>query len=182
MKPHEVASILEIGGSTVRAWSNEFKQYLSPGAQGGDGRYRDFTDNDVRIISYINQMKKASTPLDEVHLILKKMQLDGWRDLPDLPSGPPSVASVPVIPQVALDVEKRSLLREIATLQNRVEQLEDRLQGEQERAMERQESLLREVAELRAQLAEANERARSAEFEAELRLYREGRLKPPQAE
>ena len=165
MKPHQVAHILDIGVSTVRAWSSQFAEFMSPSAQGGDGRYRDFTDHDVRVLHLINTMKRRSIPPEELHMSLSRLQADDWRDLPYLSEAPPTSAAVPVVPEAALTTQQALLLREIGDLRERVNELQARLDSK----AESEAKLLREIGDMQAKLAEA---------QTELRLWREGRLKP----
>jgi DNA-binding transcriptional MerR regulator len=185
MKPHEVGELLGLSTSAIRTWSmGEFKPYLSPSAQGGDGRHRDFTDIDTQIINHINELKKRSVPIEEIHASLKQLQANDWVDLPPLPKPPPDVSAVPVMPreaaQTALQSERRSMMREIATLQERIEKLEKQLdmeragreallKSEREGREDKLMTLMREISQLQTNLAAA---------ETELRLYREGRIKP----
>ena len=162
----------------------EFKQYFSPTAQGGEGRHRDFTDTDTQIINYINDLKKRSVPIEEIHASLKQLQAEDWIDLPPLPQVASDTTPVPVMPrevaQTAIQSERRALMREIGTLQERVEKLEKQLEtereareallkSEREGREEKLMTLLREINQLQASLSNA---------ETELRLYREGRIKP----
>ena len=171
MKPSEVASILGIAASTIWAWSlGEYKYYLSPNAQGGTGRNRDLTELDARILGYIARLKQQSTPGDEIQINLKRLQEDDWRELPLLidVSGVAGVSNMAVIPKQAhdmtLDTERRALLREVAQLQVRIEQLEA------ERKTERadRDDLLREIGNLQREIGELT---------SELHLWRAGRLK-----
>ncbi len=155
--------MLNIGRSTVTTWTmGEFREYFTPSAQGGSGRPRNLTEIDIRILHFIDQMKKENAPAEEIHAALKQMRGKGWQGLPDIPSAPEYMANVPVVPMAAADAalstERRGLMREITILQERLAQLEDRLEIKDD-----------EVLDLTRQLSAA---------ETELRLYRTGRLKP----
>ena len=174
MKPHEVAELLGISVSAVRTWSlDEFRDYLSPTAQGGTNRRRDFTDQDVLIIAQIAAMTRRSLPREEIHAELRRLQANDWRELPPLSQQELNTASGLIVPsvsaQAALDVERRFLLREIASWQQRAEQLEKSMADERAKAGEKQEELLRELAELSSKLSEA---------QLLVKLYEEGRIKP----
>jgi DNA-binding transcriptional MerR regulator len=168
MKPSEVARILEIAPTTVRAWSTEFSDMLSAGGAGGDGRFRDFTDDDLRILYFIQQEKRSSVPAAEIHESLRQMQARDFVGLPYVPERP-SVARVPMIPaaaaESALDAERRALLREVAFLNEHIDKLEQQLVAERAD----KEKLLRELGDMHGQLSEAR---------TELKLFRSGRLKP----
>jgi DNA-binding transcriptional MerR regulator len=165
MKPAQAAAFLELGTSTVRAWSLEFGSYLSSTGAGGEGRYRDFTEHDLRVLAFIKMLKYSGRAVPEVHAALKVLQQSDWRDLPALPAAQSS-AQFPVVPAVAadmaLDEQRRALLREIAILQERIEDLEQRLDAKDERLLE-------------------SERRR-AELETLVKLYESGRLKPAKDE
>ena len=170
MKPNDVAILLGLGRSTVTAWTNhEYREFFTPSAQGGQGRPRNFTDLDVRLMYALKQMKDNNTPPDSIHETLKRWRADDWSGLPDMPNGPANFASVPVVPvaaaDAALSTERRSLLREITFLQERIDQLEA------ERKAERtdRDALLREIGDLRAD---------AAHMKTMLELYEQGRLKP----
>lgn len=164
MKPHEVASQLNIGVSTVRAWSNQFNDYLSPTAQGGDGRYRDFGEHDLRVLSFINGLKKRSTPIEQIYSQLQQLETNDWQDLPFLSEGPGPIANVAVVPEAAMVTQQQLLLRENADLRQRIDGLQSRL----DEKVANQEKLLRELADLRERIGST---------ESELGLWREGRLR-----
>ena len=185
MKPSDVAALLGIATSTIRTWTmGEFKQYLSPTGQGGDGKYRNFTERDARIIALINELKRENTPLDDIHGTLKRLQTEDWIDLPPMPPAPPGISPIRMVPELtaetAISTQRHALLREISILQERVEGLEEQLRREKERreeellkAQEGREELLREIADLQRRLGESD---------VELKLYRSGRLKPDNSE
>ena len=150
MKPSQAATILGMGASTICAWSmGEFKPYLSPTAQGGSGRNRDLTELDVRIIGYINRLKQQSVPLEEIHANVKRLQEEDWRDLPLLPdvAGVSGVSNVAVVPKaahdMALDAERKSLLREISFLHDRIKQLEAERKADSATIIELNRELIR---------------------------------------
>ena len=162
MKPSEVSARIGIAASTIRAWTaGEYRQYLSPAAQGGSGVNRSLTEVDARILLYIYRRKQQGVKGEDIHAELARLQDDEWQNLPDL-SGIAGAAMVPVVPQstaaAALESQTRALLREVSNLEQEVA----RLRGKTD---EKDETIL----DLTRRLAEA---------ETELRLYREGRLKP----
>ena len=175
MRTQDIAEYLSLATSTIRAWTAaEYKQYLSPTAQGGEGRARNFTDQDARIIGFIASLKAQSTPSADIHRALKRLQAEEWIDLPPMPTAPAGVAPVALIPreaaETAVTTQRAALLREIAILQERITGLEQQLERVQDkREAERNESQ-RQREETLTRLIEA---------ETELKLYREGRLKPP---
>ncbi|MEO8393326.1 MAG: MerR family transcriptional regulator [Chloroflexota bacterium] len=173
MKPVDVSRQLGIGGSTVRAWSKEFAAYLSPTAVGGDDRRRDFTVRDVQVMALIKSMSDRNVSRDEMNLELRRLQADDWRELP-MPEGTgttdtPSMLTVNNESALAFNVERRALLREVATMQSTVEELKHELTAERSGRRADIERLMREIAEAQAAQREA---------ETVLKLYEDGRLKP----
>src|ERR1041384_4382493 len=142
MKPVDVSRQLNIGGSTVRAWSKEFAAYLSPTAVGGDDRRRDFTVRDVGVMRLIKSMSDRNVSRDEMNLELRRLQADDWRELP-MPDVGTSESALMAGPDTSLafNVERRALLREVATMQTRIDLLEAKIDAEQTA----KEALLREI-------------------------------------
>jgi DNA-binding transcriptional MerR regulator len=166
MKPHEIAALLGVAPPTIRAWSTEFSKFLTPSAAGGNGRHRDYTELDLRILSVARNLRRSGTPSDEVHATLSALQANDWQGLPSLPEmasdTPLPMQSVAMVPAAAadalLDETRRSLTREVALLREQIEKLESR-------AMEDRGTII-------------NLNRRLAEAEQLVRLYESGRLKP----
>lgn len=169
MKPSEIADIIGVSASTIRSWTaGEYKKYLTLSGQGGSGASRNFTDLDARILWRIVALKAQGFTAEAIHADLQRQQANGWDDLPPLPDNVGS-ARVAVVPQAAaenmLEYQRRAASREIAMLQERVSDLEGKLDGERTE----RDKLLREIAELNGKLQRSlmlNE------------LYEQGRLKP----
>jgi DNA-binding transcriptional MerR regulator len=172
MKPAQIASTLEIAVPTVRAWAAEYRLFLTSAGAGGEGRHRDFNDLDLRVLYFVREQKRAGIPAEEIHAALRQLQATDWEGLPYVPERP-NMAQVPMVPAVAadmaLDTERRSLLREIAMLQERIDDMQKRLDAKDDEIKEVINNKNQEVNELTRKLAEV---------ETELKLYRSGRLKP----
>jgi DNA-binding transcriptional MerR regulator len=175
MKTKELADWLGLSPATIRLWSleNEYGGYLSPASMGGDGRMRYFTDIDSRILAHVASLKMQGFTRDEINAALQQLQKTDWADLPPMPGAPPNHGPVRMVPQstaeTAVSAQRTSFAREITILRERVEDLEHELMAQRDRSEAKQEALLRELADMKMQLAEA---------QVELRLYRQGRLKP----
>src|SRR5690606_25107436 len=124
---------------------------------------------DLRILSFINGLKKRSTPVEQIYSQLRPLQADNWQDLPYLSEGPGPVAQMAVVPEAAMVTQQQLLLRENADLRQRIDDLQVRLDEKDAN----QEKLLRELADLREQIGAT---------ESELGLWREGRLKAEEAQ
>jgi DNA-binding transcriptional MerR regulator len=165
LKPADAAKLLGVSASALRTWSiDEFKEYLSPSGQGGDGRYRDFTEVDLRVLNLINEMKKASKPLEEIHITLRALQSGNWERLPSLPQRA-MTGSTMGQPDSGDSERSRALLQEIALYREQ----RDELQAQLDQERQANEQLLRELADKERKIGELS---------TLVRLYEEGRLKP----
>lgn len=161
MQTSDLAKWLGLAAVTIRQWSaGEWAQYLSPTAQGGEGRSRVFTELDARIIAHIARLKASGQDRDSIHAALKAMQADDWRGLPDMPAAPPDFEPIPMIPREAAETtveqQRRGLMREISIIEGRVEQLKDELliERESKAALQSELTVAREqIGELRGRLA-----------------------------
>ncbi len=73
----------DISAETVRNWCEEFSNYLSPTANPGKGKHRNFTDDDMRVLDLVAQMKNQGLTYEQVHASLQ----NGDRgNLPQLPA------------------------------------------------------------------------------------------------
>ena len=159
MKPHRLSELLEVSGATLRVWARDFSIYLSAHAQTDGKRYREFTEQDARIMAQVKLLKRAGLANDHIHSTLRELQAADWRDLPPLPVPPPNIAPVPVMSQEAAIADRRGLLQEIDIYLKRIDQLEHQLATTQSE----KEQLMVELAEARLMV----------------RLYLSGQLKPP---
>lgn len=149
MKSGELAAWLGIAPVTVRLWTKEYGQFLSPSAIGG-GKTRVFNEQDSRIMAYIAAMKAEGQGRENITATLSSLQADNWRNLPEMPPAPPGVEPISVIPREAaesrIELTRQRLMREVAMLQDTIETLENQL------ADERQDK-----ARLQSELTEARE-------------------------
>lgn len=154
MKPSDVSSRIGISAVTVRGWSNQFARFMSPTGAGGDGRHRDFSDVDVRVLQYVKTEKARGQSADEISESLALFQANGaLEDLP-LPHENPH-SDVPMLPVAAAEESRKLLLAQIVTLENRSGALERQLSEEQRDRRIDHERLLREIGSLQSDLAEA---------------------------
>ncbi len=73
LRPKEVCAQLAVSASTLRVWSNEFKNYLSPAAQvaPAPGRaHRRYSAADVQVLARIGQLLHLGHRCDEVKQLL----------------------------------------------------------------------------------------------------------------
>lgn len=163
MRTKELADWLGVSASTIRYWTlGEFKAYLSPTAQGGEGRRRYFSDLDSRIIAYIASMRDEGAPNDDIHASLQRLQAGDWIDLPTMPAAPPGEGPVDMMPreaaETAVQTQRAALLREITLLQERVETLEDTLADERQQHSAQVSTLQGELLTARERLGQLSGR------------------------
>lgn len=172
MKPMDAAKYLNIGRSTVRKWSIEFKDFFSPTAVGGDNQRRDITMHDLRLLKEIKRLTDRSTPRPRIIEHLRALQADDWRTLPALDEkdaedeliDPEQLIPIAQVQAVTL-IERQSMMREINNLEATIRGLKDELAA----ARGDKDSLMRELINLNGQLQRAL---------ALVELYEQGRIKP----
>lgn len=76
-----VATLVRLSRETVRAHAEEFSRHLSDLANPGDGKHRQFTDEDVQILETIATMKRMGGTYAEIHAALDRGNL---ADAPDM--------------------------------------------------------------------------------------------------
>ena len=159
MQPHEAARLVGISVNTVRAWTlYDYKEFFSPTAQGGSGRKRELNDTDVRVLTYLRDVKRDGLTGDEVIAALRQAQARGFDMLP-MPRNTEAIVPTPVIPvqaaENALIGERRALeiLRE--ETQTQLAAYRDLVEYERERyelSNKRVHELEREVGKLEGRL------------------------------
>ena len=55
--PKAAAEAVGIGASTVRVWAREFGEFMSPGANPGDGSARLFVDADLAVLQVVKELR-----------------------------------------------------------------------------------------------------------------------------
>ena len=66
-----ICKLFDISYETVRNWTTEFGEYLSPTAIPGKHRKRLYTDLDMRVLSLVAELKKQGMTYEEIHANLK---------------------------------------------------------------------------------------------------------------
>lgn len=162
-KPGDVARLLDVKENTLRRWvtDQEFGQYLSTRARGGSGSHRAYTEQDVRILTLIAEMRQSNTSTEEIHASLRSLRSAGWAGLPEIPAAPPGTEPVSMIPREAaetkIDQQRSALMREISVLQERIETLEEMIEkrdGQIEELVKERATLMRQLGEMTGRLSE----------------------------
>ncbi|MEP6988929.1 MAG: MerR family transcriptional regulator [Chloroflexota bacterium] len=69
-----VLELFDISRETVRQWSAEFAEYLSPSANPGDRLPRQFSDEDMRVFALVASMKEEGKRYADIHAALRNGQ------------------------------------------------------------------------------------------------------------
>ena len=133
----QVADIFGFAESTVRNWSAEFAEYLSPTATPGDRKKRDFTPEDLSVFALVAEFKQNKATYEDIHLALKMGQR----------GKPPDISEDQLRLIAATEGEKRASL-EIVSLQRHITDLTEMLHTARAEAAE-----ARALAEKNASLA-----------------------------
>jgi DNA-binding transcriptional MerR regulator len=142
-----ISKLLKVSRETIRAWSVEFHEYLSPGATPGNGRQRIFSESDLRVLSLIAIEKGRGALFADIHLALRNGQ-----------RAEPPVEFEAIVPDTSPEPRALTLRKEV-----------ERLQMALSLAMEDGQRKAGEIATLRSELDAAKKEIRE--------LYKEiGRL------
>lgn len=133
----QVADIFGFAESTVRNWSTEFAEYLSPTATPGNRKKRDFTPEDLAVFALVAEFKQNKATYEDIHLALKAGQR----------GNPPEISEDQLKLIAASEGEKRASL-EIVSLQRHITDLTEMLRTARAEAAE-----ARALAEKNASLA-----------------------------
>ena len=128
MKPIEVARLLNLGDSTVRKWADEFKDFLSPTAVGGNGQWRDFSERDIRIMALLKQRTEHSVGRPKIIAELKQLRDNNWFELPNLDKGDDGLP--PESPLLNLAIERKNLIQKVEFMETQVTELKAELDDE----------------------------------------------------
>lgn len=158
MRTGDLAKWIGFNESTVRLWTVEYGQYLSPSAQ--EGQRRRFTDHDQRVLALVAALKDDGRTGDEIHAALKSLQADGWKDLPPMPAAPPDMGPIGMIPTSTADERAQKISSryqlQVIYLEETVERLESELTREKHQRADLQAQLTtarESLGEMRGRLA-----------------------------
>ncbi len=175
-QPQEVASRLEVSPSTLRRWSEEFSEFLSPEATSSEGKqHRRYSDEDLAMLINVKGLMAEGATYEQV-----RQRLSELRD--EKPDGPGSVvaagAALPLAPAMTFladtlhnvaDSQQAVLNSQAANRELLGVVLQDNfnLKEENARLRERMLELERQVTQLRRDEETRRESLR-AEMEARL--------------
>lgn len=168
-----VQSLFDISSETVRQWATEFARHLSANANPGEGRHRQFTEDDMRVFSLISQMKSDNLTFADIQASLDSGQLG---DVPDIPADEL---------QIMLATEQgRQLAKQIEGLQSMLGQLREErdsllpLRDENIRLKSDVENRDTQIGDLNTKLEKANKRIEDLNREV-IESYYKGKMEKP---
>ena len=151
-----VCTLFNVSPETVRTWAEEFAEYLSRSANPGGGRHRQFTEDDMRVLALVSEMKRDNMMYADIHATLKT----GQRGAP-----PPLPASE--VQALVVSERETQILAQVQKLQERIAELQQErdtllpYKDENIRLKERLEvtemTTQRRITELASQLEKAQE-------------------------
>lgn len=158
MKSADVVKLLNLHDSTLRRYALHYGDYLSPAGAGGTGHHRDYTEQDVRILKLIRDMKNdREVKPGDIEATLSSLAASHWDRLPAL-----SETNQSIVPTQDNMIALRS---DNDRLQGKIEGLEDEINR-----------LYVALGQQRADRDELLQRVQRAELMLE--LYQQGKLKP----
>jgi DNA-binding transcriptional MerR regulator len=134
----DVCEAFDISRQTVRIWTAEFAEYLSPSATPEKGQQRNFSDEDMAVFALVHEVKQRGGTYENAHVQLKSGQRG------ELPT-----QHLPV--QAEPEMHLSTLRAQITRLNNRLESAvierdELRITAAQEKALrQRADEQLREA-------------------------------------
>jgi DNA-binding transcriptional MerR regulator len=127
----DLAKLFDVSRQTIRQWSSEFDQYLSPRANPGKNRVRAYAEGDLPVFSLIAQMKNIGHTYEDIHVALANGQRG---EMPD--------------------IEASSLRR--SKMEQRIRDMQQAAGTEIAISHERAQAALERVTELEAMIEEAS--------------------------
>src|SRR5690348_3968566 len=70
----QIAALYSVSIETIRVWTLEFAEYLSPTAQPGRNKNRVYTVTDLEVLSLVAELKNQGKVFSDIHLALKAGQ------------------------------------------------------------------------------------------------------------
>lgn len=164
-KSEIVQSLFNITGQTVRNWTNEFSDFLSDDAVGGENKHRVFTEDDLSVFALISELKAKRLNTDDIKATLAT----GNRgEIPD------TTGIVPVDTALKITRLESQMLQYKYNYETALEEIDQlklekaRLEGELKSLStvreqladehEKRDSLMREIGKLEARLEFEQER------------------------
>jgi DNA-binding transcriptional MerR regulator len=142
----DITQLFSISHQTVKNWSVEFAEYLSPMANPSQGRKRLFTPDDVKAFALVHDYRERGYTYEDIHLALKTGQRG---EIPEqagqiVPTIPPALLT-------SLRLEMNNLQEKLQTTQTERDEYKGQVKLLREQLTEERE-ISREVIEENARL------------------------------
>lgn len=154
MNPAELAKLVDVSGDTLRRWTKEYSEFLSPSATPPKGQTRVMTEHDQRVLLLVSNLRNAGQNKRDIKDRLAAEQKNDWETLPAIPGdwGMPSVRmdvaasrASEMATVAALQTQLQHVTQELAQAQARVTKLEQELaEGRERERTLREENIERE--------------------------------------
>lgn len=160
-KSKDLQQLFDKSTETIRTWADEFRDFLSPNANPGQGRHRLFSADDVRVFALVNEMKVLGKTYEDIHMALQSGQRGDVQEQT-------IERALTLESSLALDAAQRQievLVVEKEELRKRIQQLHDEnirlktlleVKDSQDNAMQGErdkiEQLQRQIGRLEAQI------------------------------
>jgi DNA-binding transcriptional MerR regulator len=137
VNPAELAKLIEVSGDTLRRWTREYRDFLSPSATPPKGQPRIMTEHDQRVLRMVKSLRDAGQDREAIIDTLHREQLNDWAGLPPAPDDwRSSSVSVDVAASranematvAALQTQLQYVTQALEVAQNRVASLEQALE------------------------------------------------------
>jgi DNA-binding transcriptional MerR regulator len=160
-----VQKLFSISAESVRAWAIEFEKYLSPNANPGSGRHRNFTDADLSVFALVKEMKAKGNTYEDIHGSLENDQRGA---VPQLATG--DVRDLVLSEQgLALAFRVEELTQKVDTLEHELGEARLKLRATEDtnvRLTERDDQHKKRIEELEQEVKASREEIKQMAKEA----------------
>jgi DNA-binding transcriptional MerR regulator len=160
MNTTKLAKLINVSPDTVRRWTNDYRDYLSPTGAPVKGQTRVLTPHDMAVLAHIAVLRDTGLSHEEVTRRLDDLLAGDWQDLPPSPHEWLDETETVAVAEAA---ERAREMVTIAALQSELRHTQQALEAAQARA----ESLQGELDALRAQQDASQETIHGLEIEVE---------------
>ena len=149
-----------ISASTVRLWSREYSEYLSPGARPGKGEQRLFAPDDIAIFKTVRAIRESGGNTDQIIAALDNGErLETTQETPQDVPGQASGTQTALLPMELIQAIVTPYKQQIEANTARIERLEGELAHERAARLEAE----KEASRLAGRLETMGEREESPE-------------------
>ena len=165
----QLTDMFSVSHETIRNWTREFTDYLSPTANPGKRRKRQFSYDDLTVLALVAQLRNRGLNFDDIHVALR----NGQRGTPpiqeptdlDLPETESDLIEQLETLKRALSLSQRNLeattqrLQEMETQAEVAKAKSTKLETQLESAHQERERLQQQVSELIQRIQDVSQQA-----------------------